>query len=231
MQTNHQSALSFISAAAEFEKSRINEIEKSNKIAWRVATVGGVIGVLGMIIPFILLPLKTVEPFVIRVDNNTGATDIVTVIKEAKNSYGETVDKYFLAQYIRFRESYDWETIQSSYDSTNLLSTTPIQNEFKKLYDKPDSPLKILKDKSRITVSVSAITFIGDVAQIRFEKAIVPVGGQTESSPGQKFIATVAYKYENIPTKEKDRLINPLGFQVTSYRIDPETILNNGAKE
>ncbi|WP_230479013.1 VirB8/TrbF family protein, partial [Kingella kingae] len=36
-----------------------------------------------------LTPLKTVQPIVIPVDNNTGATDIVTTMKKQEQSYGE----------------------------------------------------------------------------------------------------------------------------------------------
>jgi type IV secretion system protein VirB8 len=34
--------------------------------------------------------------------------------------------------------------------------------------------------------------------------------------------ATITFKYSNAPMKEKDRAINPLGFQVTEYRNDPD---------
>lgn len=220
--TPHQSGASFMSAAAAFEKSRIAEIEKSRTVAWRVAYGSGIAAILAIAAVCLMTPLKTSVPYVIRVDNHTGATDIVTVLKDAKNTYGEVTDKYFLAQYVRYRENYDWDTIQATYDATNLLSSNAVQSEFKLFYDKSDAPHKVLKDKSRVSVTINAITFIGDVAQIRFEKTTLPVGGQSVPSAPVRWIATIAYKYENTPIKEKDRLINPLGFQVTSYRIDPE---------
>jgi type IV secretion system protein VirB8 len=34
--------------------------------------------------------------------------------------------------------------------------------------------------------------------------------------------ATITFKYSNAPMKENDRAINPLGFQVTEYRNDPD---------
>ncbi|WP_043903282.1 VirB8/TrbF family protein, partial [Kingella kingae] len=68
-----------------------------------------------------LTPLKTVQPFVIRVDNNTGVTDIVTTLKNEEKSYGEVVDKFWLAQYVRHREGYDWQTVQDTFDATILL--------------------------------------------------------------------------------------------------------------
>ncbi len=220
--TPHQAGVSFMKAAAEFEKSRIAEIEKSRTIAWRVAYGAGIAAILAIAAVCLMTPLKTVVPYVIRVDNHTGATDIVTVLKDAKNTYGEVTDKYFLAQYVRYRENYDWDTIQSTYDATNLLSANAVQNEFKLFYDRTDAPHKVLKDKFKVSITINAITFIGDVAQIRFEKNTLPIGGQTVPPAPVRLIATIAYKYENTPIQEKDRLINPLGFQVTSYRVDPE---------
>ena len=39
------------------------------------------------------------------------------------------------------------------------------------------------------------------------------------------WVATVAYKYRNPSMmKESYRLVNPFGFQVVSYRVDPELV-------
>ena len=126
----------FIQSAKAFEKSEIDRIRKNSKIAWRITAA--CLLIMGLAIGAIagLTPLKTVTPFVIRVDNNTGATDIVTQLKTSEKSYGEVINKYWLAQYVGYRESYDWQTVQSTYDATNLLSAPPVQTEFAKLYIK-----------------------------------------------------------------------------------------------
>ncbi len=214
----------FIQSAKAFEKSEIDRIRKNSKIAWRITAA--CLLIMGLAIGAIagLTPLKTVTPFVIRVDNNTGATDIVTQLKTSEKSYGEVINKYWLAQYVGYRESYDWQTVQSTYDATNLLSAPPVQTEFAKLYIKnPAAPHLVLKDQFKVIVKVNAISFVGEMAQIRFEKHIIPLaaGNPTKPAP-QKMIATVAFEYLNKPLKETDRLINPLGFQITSYRVDPE---------
>jgi type IV secretion system protein VirB8 len=38
------------------------------------------------------------------------------------------------------------------------------------------------------------------------------------------WIATIAFAYTKAPMAEADRLRNPLGFQVISYRSDPEVV-------
>lgn len=218
-------ARQFIQSAAAFEKCEADAVRRNSKIAWRIAT--GCLVITGMAIGAVagLTPLKEKQPFVVRVDNNTGATDIVTTLKKSEKSYGEVVDKYWLAQYVRYRESYDWQTIQNSYDATMLLSAPSIQGEFAKIYkDNPQAPHKVLKDQYKVVVNVKAISFIGQTAQIRFDKRMMPVTGDlSKTFPAQPLIATVAFEYKDNPLQEKDRLVNPLGFQVTSYRVDPET--------
>lgn len=36
--------------------------------------------------------------------------------------------------------------------------------------------------------------------------------------------ATITFKYSDAPIKEKDRAVNPLGFQVVAYRDDPDAM-------
>lgn len=216
--------MQFIQSAKAFEKSEIERVKRTSKIAWKIAgfcllLTGVSVGAVAF-----LTPLKTVEPFVIRVDNNTGATDVVTMLKSKEQTYGEVMDKYWLTQYIRYRESYDWQTIQDSYNATMLLSAQPIQTEFSKLYgDNPNAVHKVLKDNYKIMAKVKAVSFVGNMAQIRFDKITVPMGGDiSKQVPPQSLIATVGFEYVNAPQKEEDRSVNPLGFQITSYRVDPE---------
>ena len=216
--------MQFIQSAKAFEKSEIERVKRTSKIAWKIAgfcllLTGVSVGAVAF-----LTPLKTVEPFVIRVDNNTGATDVVTMLKSKEQTYGEVMDKYWLTQYIRYRESYDWQTIQDSYNATMLLSAQPIQTEFSKLYgDNPNAVHKVLKDNYKIMAKVKAVSFVGNMAQIRFDKITVPMGGDiSKQVPPQSLIATVGFEYVNAPQKEEDRSVNPFGFQITSYRVDPE---------
>jgi type IV secretion system protein VirB8 len=65
-------------------------------------------------------PLKTVEPYVIRVDRSLGSVDVVNVVKDtAQVTSDEAVGKYFLSQYVRARESWVRATARVSVgDST-----------------------------------------------------------------------------------------------------------------
>lgn len=222
---NNKMAIEFIGAAKAFESAEIVRVHKSAKIAWRIC--GACLLITGLSVGAVagLTPLKETRPYVVKVDNNTGLTEIVTVMKNKEQTYGEIIDKHWLSQYIQYRESYDWVTIQDSYDATMLFSSPEIQAAFAKIYnDNPQAPHKILKNQYKVIAKVKAITFIGNTAQIRFEKRMIPVVGDlSKEFPTENMIATVGYEYANQPMSEEARRINPLGFQVTSYRVDPET--------
>ena len=209
---------------ADFDKSKVDAALSAAK-TFRRFGIGGLV-VAGMAVAAVmgLTPLKEVEPFTIQVDNNTGATEVKTSIKNKSMTYDEVINKYWLAEYVRYRESYDWNTIQATYDATNLMSAPDVQTEFKAFYNSPAAPHKILKQNAKVIAKINSIAFVGDMAQVRFTKQAMPSSGQSATPiPPEKMIATIAFEFKSTPMKETDRLINPLGFQVTSYRVDPET--------
>jgi type IV secretion system protein VirB8 len=219
-------ARDFLRGAKEFEESRIEQALASRKIAWRFAGAGVVVGILGLACVPALLPLKTVEHWLIRVDNNTGAVDVVRSLDGPVTDLPEVVDRSQLAGYVLARESYDWETIQAMYDKVALLSAPVVQSEYQRLWSAPNAPHRVIKNQFKVLVRNPSVSFVGDVAQVRFEKYIVSNTGElaAQQSESTKWIATVGYKYANPPMTDAQRLINPLGFQVTSYRVDPENI-------
>lgn len=226
--SSYDAAKKFIQAAQNFERSEIDRIKKINKIYLGFAIAGLSVAALSAVAVMLLTPLKTVEPFVVRVDNNTGLTDVVSTLKQKTVANDEVLNKYWLANYVRNRESYSWETIQTSYDTTMLLSSREEQSRFGAIYTGDTAPHKILGKNFRVAVKIRNIAFVGDTAQVRFSKitaGIIPSqDGDQRLDKSDNYIATITFDYQNKPTQEQDRLINPLGFQVTNYRIDPEAL-------
>lgn len=215
----------FMQAASDFTKSEIERVKFQNKLFLGIAAATTVAALAMAVALAAITPLKTVEPFIVRVDNNTGLTDVVATRKNQTIENDEVINKYWLAQYVRYRETYDWQTIQSTYDATMLLSSADEQARFGAIYDSPASPDKILENNYRVKVKVRNIAFLGDSAQVRFTKTTAPTVPQNAGvDKEENFIATVAFDYKNTPSKEADFLVNPLGFQVLSYRVDPEML-------
>ena len=220
----HKEVNQMINMALGFEKSLVDAAQK-NALTWKRVGIGCLV-IVGLSVAAVmgLTPLKEAVPYVARVNDTTGAVDIMTTVKNKEMKYDEVTNRYWLSQYVRYRESYDWNTIQATYDATNLLSSPAIQTEFRNIYNHPAAPHKMLKNHFKTTVKVTNISFVGDMAQVRFEKRTIPVGADadTKSAPPQKMIATMAFEFKSTPMSEADRLINPLGFQVLSYNVTEE---------
>jgi type IV secretion system protein VirB8 len=215
----------FAEAAADFETFKITEIKKSRKVAWIVAGTATAMAALATV-AFLVAMLSRVEPepVVITVEKSTGITNTVRMMKDAKDQYGEVVDKYWVAKFVSFYEGYDWYTISNQFEAVKLMSENDVAAEYGRKVQAPTAPLAMLKDKGKIAVDVSSVVFVGDVAQVRFSTTKVNTSGEnTDASPQQRWIATVAYKYSpSTAMSEQQRLVNPLGLKILTYRADPE---------
>lgn len=213
-------------SAINWESSRVLSVEKSERRAWRV-TYGSVgITVLAIAAIAMMMPLKESIPYVVRVDNTTGVPDIVTAMSDKKVTGDEVMDKYWLAQYVRARETYDWYTLQRDYNTVGLLSSPNVGQAYANLFEGKDALDKTYGKTLRATVEIVSVVPTGkNTGTVRFTKTVKRV--DQDGAPGTvtKWVATVAYEYRSTALiKESARLVNPFGFQVLTYRVDPEMI-------
>nr|WP_012274947.1 VirB8/TrbF family protein [Collimonas fungivorans]ABZ01498.1 VirB8 [Collimonas fungivorans Ter331] len=212
--------------AINWESSRVLSVEKSERRAWRVAFASVGVAVLAIAAIAMMMPLKESVPYVIRVDNTTGVPDIVTAITDKAVTGDEVMDKYWLAQYVRARETYDWYTLQRDYNTVGLLSSANVGQGYAQLFEGKDALDKTYGKTVRATVEILSVVPTGkNTGTVRFIKTTKRV--DQEGSPGTvtKWVATVAYEYRSTALiKESARLVNPFGFQVLTYRVDPEMV-------
>ncbi|MDR1709139.1 MAG: virB8 family protein [Candidatus Accumulibacter sp.] len=209
--------------ALDWEARRIEIIEKSERRAWTVAFAALVVTALSWAAIALMMPLKEKIPYVIRVDNATGVPDIVTTMQDKRIAYDDVMDKYWVSMFVRARETYDWYTLQKDYDTVGLLASPAVGKEYAALFAGPEALDKKLGKAHRITVEIAAVVPDGNgIATARLVKTAARTD-ETGSKHVSKWIATLKYEYRNPSRmKESDRLVNPFGFQVLSYRIDPE---------
>lgn len=214
----------FMEAAADFEKSKIEEIKHSRQMAWLVAIISTAIctiAIIGFLVALLTRPEP--EPVILQVDQSTGATTMLRSIKDASDKYDEVVNKYWLAQYIRQCEGYDWYSISTGYEACKLMSEPDVAREYDRKVRAPDAPLTQLKDRGKVRVEIVSTTFIGTTAQVRYTTEKLNSSGENmDQSPVQKWIATVVFNFKAGVMTDQQRLVNPLGFKVYSIRIDPE---------
>jgi len=208
--------------ARRWDQDRLKTAERSKRVAWTVAVLASGVAIAASAAVAALAPLKSVEPYVVRVNQTTGSVDVMTGLTGERGvAYNEAVSKSFLAQYVRAREGYLPPAAQENFQFVTILSTPDEQQRWADLYraTNPQSPQVLVGPEGSATVTIRNITFINDkVANVRFSKT-VRLGQEVKVTD---WIATLTFAYTKAPMLESDRIRNPLGFQVDSYRADPE---------
>lgn len=220
----------YLREAKSWETDRLIAAEKSKKIAWSIAMVAGGIALVSVIAVAGLTPLKSTELKIIRVDNVTGLVDVVTEIPNAKTNYTEAVNKYFAQLYIRYREGYSRELAEEYYANVGIMSGRSEQQRYGEFFNPKNSqsPLNVYGTTARVKTRVKSVSFLKDnVALVRYTKEIERGGSERPSIT--HWAATMVFKYSGAPMTEKDRAVNPLGFQVTEYRNDPDASASSDA--
>lgn len=214
---------SYEQLAKGWETDRVTDAKRSERRAWWVAGAACVGFVAAGLALLGLTPLKTVEPFVVRVDKATGAVEAVSRLNATSRTESEAVNKYFVTKYLRAREEYTSELAPVNYKTVALMSAGPVGQQYFEWFkpENPQSPLKVYGATAKVQVRVLNVSFLApNIASARYERTIRANDG---SAPVRTtWTATVTFRYSNAPMTEDDRLVNPIGFEVTDYRTDPE---------
>ncbi|KCV59132.1 type IV secretion system protein [Bordetella bronchiseptica] len=210
-------------AVVDWEASRLYRLAQSERRAWTVAWAALAVAVLALIAIATMLPLKTTIPYLIEVEKSSGAASVVTQFEPASLTPDTLMNQYWLTRYVSARERYDWHTIQHDYDYVRLLSAPAVRRDYEAGYEAPDAPDRKYGAGTTLAVKIlSAIDHGKGVGTVRFVRTRRDTGGQgpAESSI---WVATVAFAYDQPRAlTQAQRWLNPLGFTVTSYRVDAE---------
>jgi type IV secretion system protein VirB8 len=221
--------------AAAWDADRIATARRTARLAWRVAGAGWTCALAGSVALALLVPLKRVEPFVVRVDNTTGVVDVVPVYSGTA-SPDPAVTRYFLTHYVSVCERFNFSTAESDYEECGAFHGAQRNQAWYALWNpnNPGSPLNVHKDGSTVRVQVESLSFfqrgsgVTDLAQVRYLKAERQGAGADERVT--HWIATIQYAY-GAPSKDpKVRRWNPLGFKVIELTSEPEVLPQAQAK-
>lgn len=231
----NEEALSYFT---EIEKIR----EFSRKIAWIVAGVAVAINIILAIAIMLILPLKEVKPYLVKVETNTGYVETLSNVKAKDISNIEAIDKYFLVKYLQNREGYHYNVVQTEYRNVMLMSTSDVAYLYSEKFKGEKSPVKILKNVAEINIRPISIQIQPSrnagkrIATIRFDAIQNGILDNSEYNEDEqdlkdyenikRYIVTIEYSYsisKDSLTAEQ-RLYNPLGFIVSSYRLEEEII-------
>jgi type IV secretion system protein VirB8 len=211
--------------AGSWADERTESIYASRKVAWIVALIAATIAVLEALAIVSLLPLKTVVPHTVLVDKQTGFVQALDPSAPQKIMPDKALTQAFLVQYVEAREGFDIATVQGQFKKVALLSSGSAKNRYVNMMQatNSESPLAILPRTTILDVQVRSVSQLSDNnALVRFASIRRDAGGSEQ--PAENWVAVVKYRYSNAPMTIEDRYTNPLGFQVTDYRKDAESL-------
>ena len=219
----------YLAEAASWDADRVAHAARSAAVAWRVAMAGWLCAVASCVALSLVMPLKRVEPYLIRVDSSTGVVDAVPIYT-GHAALGETVARYFLTHYVTVCERFDYAFVESDYEECAAFNSARLNQAMYAKWSRanPSSPLNVHKDGSTETIRIESVSFfkrasgVADLAQVRFAR----VERQGDAPDGRitHWIASIEYRYGKPPEDPRTRSWNPLGFEVLDVGIEPEVL-------
>ena len=213
-------------ARDKFEVDMIFGPRRRKRFAYFIATVGVVIGLAGFLGAISLLPLKTTETVVVVVDKETGDMDRVVSVEALTLDESDAIIQASLVAYVDDRETYDVTDGESRINSVLGRSDLDAARTLRDLWNSAneDYPITVYGRDAKIEVVIKSVNQIETgVAQVRFTRTLRrPRDTRTVT---RSYVATLAYEFRP-ETRQRLQEVwaNPLGFVVSSYRVDAETL-------
>lgn len=222
-----------VARSVDFETTVSDLAQRSERRAWMVAFCAICMSLMlaGGYVYF--LPLKEKVPYIVLADAYTGMSSLTRITDDVVNrriTASEAINRSNITHFILARESFDVTMINLRDWATVLTMSAPnIARAYTDLHalDNPNAPYKTYGRDRAVRVKILSIVLIGGGdgttpkgATVRFQRSVFnKVSGQTV--PLDSKIATMAFSYKpDLKMDDQYRVENPLGFQVTDYRVD-----------
>ncbi len=200
-------------------KDRYQYVVMQRKVLVIISVAALVCTFAAIFIIFRLIDAKTIEPFVIQIDQRSGITQVLDPVSVKELTAKESVNNHFISQYIKAREGYHARDISRDYDLVRLMSDPGgVFGYYRGSINpnNPSSPVARFGSSGERTVKIKSITYL--------EPRRVQVRIQIDESMGEYSgtlhrIATLSFTYVRLNLSISERYINPLGFRVTEYRV------------
>lgn len=221
----------YYSDGERWERSVYRSIAAS-RVFWRfLAIVLGTALLASIGLLWATLPLKSFDVVVLEVDQTTGFVEASRPLQEAGDlTQNEAVTRANIVRFIRARETYDPKALRDNYDLASLYSTGAAASDLANMFSgsNPQNPVRLYGASQTISVSVKSVIFLNEqTAAVRFSATL---SGANTATVTDHWVANVRFRYTSQPMRNDWRFDNPLGFQVTEYRRDQETVTDEDRK-
>ncbi|MGH8337592.1 MAG: virB8 family protein, partial [Gammaproteobacteria bacterium] len=183
-------------AAASWSEDREREIAVSRKTAWIFAGIATAIALIEAIALIMLMPLKTVVPYTLLVDRQTGYVEQLNPVESRNIDPDAALVRSFLVQYVIGRESFDIDSVNDTYRKVALWSAGDARTRYvgEMQAANPESPLARLPRTAVVDVKILSVSSLeGDAAMVRFttHRSDSAASGQSQ----QNWVAVIRYRF------------------------------------
>jgi len=225
---------SVVAKAVNFEVTVADMARRSERRAWLVAWSAIVMALILAGGYFYFLPLKEKVPYLVMADAYTGTSTIARLtgnFGDQSIAASEALNKSNVAHFVMARESYDNSQIgQRDWNTVHAMAEPQVTAGYAQLYSStnPNNPITLFGKAKTIRVKILSLQLQGSpntneqfkTATVRFQRSLYDKASGT-SEPIDSKIAMLEFVYKsNLKMDDSNRILNPLGFQVTGYRVD-----------
>ena len=224
-----------VGKSVSFELTIADIARRSEKRAWIVAWCAIAMALILAGGYFYMLPLKQKVPYMIMADAYTGTATVARLDGDFAMrgvTTREAVNRSNVAHFVLARESYDQALVNlRDWTTVQTMASPGVKAAYTSMFarNNPDGWLNLYGKNQAIRVKLLSTQLIGggpgkrpSGATVRFQRSLYDKSGGT-TRPLDNKIATIAFTYkQNLEMTDQNRVENPLGFWVTSYRVDDD---------
>ena len=211
--------------AKSFSDEVFFSLRRQRNVLSFVAVVSLLLALTALVALVLILPLKEIRPYVVMVDRSTGESEQIVTTRPGDLSEQDAVREAEIVRYVSDRETYDVNDNAERIPRVAASSVGQADASLRALWNASadNYPPDRYGVETLITVRVSSISLLNDeTAQVRFTRRLERPG---EQAIERNFVATVGFEFEPRVERTLEQVWqNPLGFRVTRYRVDAETL-------
>lgn len=211
------------SATESWSYDPLAALRKTSRLTTAFAIGAGLLALIEGAALVLMMPLKTVVPYTIVVDRQTGYAETIKGLEPGTLTQDQAVVQAAIVQYLIARETFDAADLTANYRKVTLWSAGDAREQYVQAMKRanPSSPLNQYPATTTVATTVKSVSILSPGnALVRFSTLRRDQGASGGSE--RDYTSVITYRFSGAPMRMEDRFLNPLGFQALHYRRDAE---------
>jgi type IV secretion system protein VirB8 len=172
---------------------------------------------------------KSIEPYIIEYDKNTGITSVVDTASKKEYTAQEAIKESLLYQYIISREGIKLSTIEETMNYVRVSSAAKVYEDYVKNIAQDLNLLRTSGKVTKFKIDINSITYLStNKVEIKFTKTLIADDNPINT---RKLSTIIVFDFKELDATLDDLRINPLGFQISYYKMSEEKIFQSSQSD